>query len=516
VIENEEANSSLSLEEAIVRWVGLDEIKHKFNASDIISCTIVHQQNQSSGSEKNSEISETLNSTGGDIDAEETIDTEPDVIDQRQVAESQTEAHQNHQDQTIDQDVPVEDLKQSVIESNEDKDEELIQAVRVEEKASEENKQESGTKLPDSIVESQDDSEELIIQAVRLEDEPANDVGLIEATQDDTKSISSESSVSSSSSSSSSSESVDTAIEVTEDIKTIENVVESQSQTVTEIKQITKTVIEKETEVTKETTTVVTNEKKGFFQRDWFSGFFSSKARKTEEREDPYPRIILNDLSEKESSEDNGEAQKHSEDNDTQNEVRETEEKVTPEKPLDQVTEQTSEMNKTESNQEENSSEVIQSQPQVEDKEESNESQSKENEASDEQKPDRKKVKRRKSLKLFSCLGKPATKDDEDIIENKPTEQINEKHEERDPNQLAAVAAVLASAATSPEEETESVETAINETSEGVNEVIEDFQQQSSSPLEVVKEETEDALQQSDEILKNSLAKQTPQIALTA
>ena len=36
VIENEEANSSLSLEEAIVRWVGLDEIKHKFNASDIM------------------------------------------------------------------------------------------------------------------------------------------------------------------------------------------------------------------------------------------------------------------------------------------------------------------------------------------------------------------------------------------------------------------------------------------------------------------------------------------------
>ena len=36
VIESEEANSSLSLEEAIVRWVGLDEIKQKFNASDIM------------------------------------------------------------------------------------------------------------------------------------------------------------------------------------------------------------------------------------------------------------------------------------------------------------------------------------------------------------------------------------------------------------------------------------------------------------------------------------------------
>lgn len=36
IIETEEANSSLSLEEAIVRWVGLDEIKQKFNASDIM------------------------------------------------------------------------------------------------------------------------------------------------------------------------------------------------------------------------------------------------------------------------------------------------------------------------------------------------------------------------------------------------------------------------------------------------------------------------------------------------
>lgn len=61
-----------------------------------------------------------------------------------------------------------------------------------------------------------------------------------------------------------------------------------------------------------------------------------------------------------------------------------------------------------------------------------------------------------------------------------------------------------------------SAETAVNETSESVQEAIEDVQQQSSSPLEVVQEETEDALQQSEEIIKNSLAKQTPQIALTA
>ena len=61
-----------------------------------------------------------------------------------------------------------------------------------------------------------------------------------------------------------------------------------------------------------------------------------------------------------------------------------------------------------------------------------------------------------------------------------------------------------------------SAETKVNETSESVQEIIEDVQQQSSSPLEVVQEETEDALQQSEEIIKNSLAKQTPQIALTA
>ena len=61
-----------------------------------------------------------------------------------------------------------------------------------------------------------------------------------------------------------------------------------------------------------------------------------------------------------------------------------------------------------------------------------------------------------------------------------------------------------------------SAETTANETSESVQEIIEDVQQQSSSPLEVVQEETEDALQQSEEVIKNSLAKQTPQIALTA
>ena len=61
-----------------------------------------------------------------------------------------------------------------------------------------------------------------------------------------------------------------------------------------------------------------------------------------------------------------------------------------------------------------------------------------------------------------------------------------------------------------------SAETTANEASESVHEIIEDVQQQSSSPLEVVQEETEDALQQSEEVIKNSLAKQTPQIALTA
>ena len=49
---------------------------------------------------------------------------------------------------------------------------------------------------------------------------------------------------------------------------------------------------------------IFSGEKKSFFQRDWFSGFFASKTKKTEEKEDPYPRIIKNDLSEDQSTED--------------------------------------------------------------------------------------------------------------------------------------------------------------------------------------------------------------------
>ena len=38
------------------------------------------------------------------------------------------------------------------------------------------------------------------------------------------------------------------------------------------------------------------DEKKSFFQKDWFSGWFTSKSKQNEEKEDPYPRIIKNDL----------------------------------------------------------------------------------------------------------------------------------------------------------------------------------------------------------------------------
>ena len=63
------------------------------------------------------------------------------------------------------------------------------------------------------------------------------------------------------------------------------------------------------------------------------------------------------------------------------------------------------------------------------------------------------KVKRRKSLKLFSCLSKPATKDD-DLIEEKEVPEMTEDEQNKDPSQLAAAAAVLASATASTEEET--------------------------------------------------------------
>lgn len=62
---------------------------------------------------------------------------------------------------------------------------------------------------------------------------------------------------------------------------------------------------------------ILQGEKKSFFQRDWFSGIFASKTKKNEEKEDPYPRIIKNDLSEDQSTEDkkgaeSTEAQKNS------------------------------------------------------------------------------------------------------------------------------------------------------------------------------------------------------------
>ena len=54
--------------------------------------------------------------------------------------------------------------------------------------------------------------------------------------------------------------------------------------------------------------------------------------------------------------------------------------------------------------------------------------------------------------------------------------------------------------------------------SEEIDNNLENIQQQvqPNTALEVVQEETEDALQQSEEIVKNSLAKHTPQIAVTA
>ena len=96
--------------------------------------------------------------------------------------------------------------------------------------------------------------------------------------------------------------------------------------------------------------------------------------------------------------------------------------------------------------QEDKSTEDVQSEAQTEEKIDSAISQTNENEVSDQQKPEPEKkkgtcsktsfkkikwniffnkiwVKRRKSLKLFSCLSKPATKDDEDIIEDKPSEE---------------------------------------------------------------------------------------------
>ena len=156
------------------------------------SCTIVQQQTASSGSDKSSETTETQNVT----DAKQTNEDEAVVIDQKGVTEAQTEEPQTGETeaQTEDKQEPADDLKQSAIDSSEDKDEEIIQAIRVEDEVSEENEEAQAETVPQSVVETSEDSAELIIQAVRVPDEPA-DEGKIEATQEeDTKSISSESS----------------------------------------------------------------------------------------------------------------------------------------------------------------------------------------------------------------------------------------------------------------------------------------------------------------------------------
>ena len=253
---------------------------------------------------------------------------------------------------------------------------------------------------------------------------------------------------------------------------------------------------------------ILQGEKKSFFQRDWFSGIFASKTKKTEEKEDPYPRIIKNDLSEDQSTEDkkgaeSNEAQKNSDEaTEIQTENSNKEEQVAEEvfcffkawflNPFQKSSEEviqndiskdetvTPSTDKAEPIQEEKSTEEVKSEAKPEATKDSAESQTNENEVSDEQKPEPEKkkgtcsetsfknkfiilkwiifsnqisVKRRKSLKLFSCLSKPATKDDEDIIEDKPSEENTENQEEKDPTQLAAAAAVLASAAASAEDE---------------------------------------------------------------
>ena len=199
------------------------------------SCTIVQQQPASSGSEKNSETTETQNVTEDVIDVKETKEDEVVLIEQKEVTEAQNQLAgetQIDKAQIDDKQEPATDVEKSAIESSEDKDDEIIQAIRLEDEAPEENKREEKSDVvqqsvvetnedsaesviqavrvedeeseekkeeektetvPESVVETSEDSKELVIQAVRVADEPVG--GEIEATQEvDTKSISSESS----------------------------------------------------------------------------------------------------------------------------------------------------------------------------------------------------------------------------------------------------------------------------------------------------------------------------------
>lgn len=74
------------------------------------------------------------------------------------------------------------------------------------------------------------------------------------------------------------------------------------------------------------------DENKSFFKKDWFSGWFASKTKQNDVKEDPYPRIIKNDLTEKntETEENEIEATK---------ETQKDEEKETPNLPKEEIIE---------------------------------------------------------------------------------------------------------------------------------------------------------------------------------
>ena len=77
------------------------------------------------------------------------------------------------------------------------------------------------------------------------------------------------------------------------------------------------------------------DEKKSFFQKDWFSGWFSSKSKQNDEKEDPYPRIIKNDLSEEKSKTETNEEEP------SQENPQETEDVASEEPQTQNIAEQT-------------------------------------------------------------------------------------------------------------------------------------------------------------------------------
>ena len=153
------------------------------------SCTIVEQQS-ASDSDKSSEIIENQDVTEKQITEDENNKSEDEavIIEHQEVVEAAKAVESGNSNQNS------EGQKQSVIESNDDEEEIIIEAVRVEDEKPVDDQKTSLPTSPQSVITTTEDSNDVIIQAVRVESKETTDAANDDNEQQDSKSISSVSS----------------------------------------------------------------------------------------------------------------------------------------------------------------------------------------------------------------------------------------------------------------------------------------------------------------------------------